>query len=148
MNPWMMDPRTEQADEDAFQADRAQRRGNLAEARARYQAAAKGFASVALSVPAELPNTRGDLAIAAVASYGRAGDFGMAAEIARRVLAESGALTEHGRQELWKLLREYTALQERAPVPAGSHGLNHAASRSEMLREQVRKDAKMEPRAA
>jgi hypothetical protein len=110
MNAWMKDPRVDKAAFDAFEAERAERRGDLAGARARYHTAADAFAAVALSVPADYPNTRSDLAIAAVASYARAGDIGQATEFARRVLAESDALTEHGRGELLRLMREYAAL--------------------------------------
>jgi hypothetical protein len=137
MNPWMMAPRTKSAESDVFLAERAERRGDTAEARARYNAAADAFAAVALSVPADHPRTRSDLAIAAVATYGRAGDFGRAAEFARRVLAESGALTEPGRRELLELLDEYTALQARAPVRAQA-----PASRSLALRDEVRRVAR------
>jgi hypothetical protein len=106
MNAWMNDPRVARAEVDAFEAERAERRGDLAAARARHHAAADAFAAVALSVPADHPNTRSDLAIAAVASYARAGDFGRATELARRALAESDALTERGRGELFRLMRE------------------------------------------
>jgi hypothetical protein len=109
MNIWMQDPRVEKAEVDAFEAERAERRGDLAGARARYHAAADAFAAVALTVPADYPNTRSDLAIAAVASYARADDFGRAVELARRVLAESDALTEHGRSELEQLEGRYTS---------------------------------------
>jgi hypothetical protein len=126
MNPWMKDPRVDQAALDSFEADRAERRGNLADARARHHAAADAFAAVALSVPADYPNTRSDLAIAAVASYARAGDFGRAAELARRVLAESDALTEYGRTELFRMMREYAALlvPKPGPAPASGRGLD------------------------
>jgi hypothetical protein len=115
MNPWMADPRVEKAEVDAFEAERAERRGDLANARALHHAAADAFAAVALGVPADHPNTRTDLAIAAVASYARAGDFGRAVELARRVLAEGDALGERGRRELTRLMRQYAMLL--APPP-------------------------------
>ncbi len=126
MNPWMRNPRVEKAEVDAFEAERAERRGDAAEARERYHAAADAFAAVALSVPAHYPNTRSDLAIAAVASSARAGDFGRAAELGRRVLAESDALTEYGRTELFRMMREYTVLvvPKPGPAPASSRGLD------------------------
>lgn len=126
MNVWMQDPRTEKAEVDAFEAERAERHGDLAGARARYHAAADAFAAVALSVPADYPNTRSDLAIAAVASYARAGNFGRATELARRMLAESDALTEHGRGELARLMSEYSALlgpSSSRPEPRPNRGL-------------------------
>ena len=133
MNPWMKDPRVDKAALDAFEAERAERRGDLAGARARYHAAAGAFVAVALSVPASCPNTRGDLAIAAVASYARAGDLGMAAEVARRVLAESDALTEYGKSELLRLLREYEGLLAKAAA-----GPSVRSSRGSEVRKGVR----------
>jgi hypothetical protein len=133
MNAWMQDGRVAKAEVDAFEAERAERRGDLAGARARHHAAADAFAAVALCVPPSYPNTRSDLAIAAVASYGRAGDFGRAAELARRMLAESDALTEHGRSELLKLMRAYASFL--APVPSGP---GSASNRGRAVRDEVR----------
>jgi hypothetical protein len=135
MNAWMKDPRVDQAAFDAFEAERAERRGDLADARARHHAAADAFAAVALTVPADYPNTRSDLAIAAVASYARAGDFGRATELSRRVLAESAALTEHGRAELSRMMREYLALLGPPGPPAGR---KPAANRGSAVRDEVR----------
>ena len=137
MNAWMNDPRVEKAEVDAFEAERAERRGDLAGARARHHAAADAFAAVALGVPADYPNTRSDLAIAAVASYARAGDFGRATELARRMLAESEALTEHGRGELSRLMREYTALLTAPPSGPGP-----TSNRGRAVRDQVRSQFK------
>lgn len=72
MNQWMRDSRVQKAEADAFAAERAERRGDVAVARDLYHQAGKAFASVALIVPADHPNTRGDLAMAAVASLARA----------------------------------------------------------------------------
>jgi hypothetical protein len=139
MNTWMADARVEKAEVDAFEAERAERRGDLAGARARYHAAADAFAAVALSVPSTHPNTRSDLAIAAVASYARAGDFGRAAELARRMLAERDALSEHGVLELSRLMREYAALsvpRSTAPASASNRGAAvRAAVRQQFSRE-------------
>ncbi|MFO0606162.1 MAG: hypothetical protein U0324_23510 [Polyangiales bacterium] len=107
MNRWMRDPRVERAETDAFFAERAERAGDLSSARERYRAAAESFAAVSLSVPADHPNTRTDLAIAAVATFARGGSYPRAIDHARRVLAEPGALTESGRAELLRLLRAY-----------------------------------------
>jgi hypothetical protein len=137
MNAWMNDPRIQKAEVDAFEAERAERRGDLAGARARHHAAADAFATVALGVPADYPNTRSDLAIAAVASYARAGDFGRATEIARRMLAESDALTDHGRGEIRRLMSEYTALL--APLPSGP---GPTTNRGLAVRDEVRSQFK------
>ena len=133
MNEWMRDPRVAQAEVDAFQAERAERRGNPAEARTLYHQAAEHLAAVALRVPADHPNTRSDLAIAAVASFSRAGDFGRAIDFGRRMLAEGDALTPYGYGEIHRLVREYERVATLRPtlsVPAGS--------RSQTVRDQVR----------
>jgi hypothetical protein len=107
MNEWMRDPRVAQAEADAFQAERAERRGDPTEARALYHRAAESLANVALGVPADHPNTRSDLAIAAMVSFSRSGDFDRAIEFGRRMLAEEDALPSSGRDELGRLVREY-----------------------------------------
>jgi hypothetical protein len=137
MNVWFRDPRIERAEVDAFEAERAERRGDFATARARHHAAAEAFASVALGVPADHPNTRSDLAIAAVASFARAGDFGRAIEFGQRVLAEGDALTEVGRTELRRLVREYADLVVRPSSPPGP-----GSNRGYSVREQVRSSFK------
>lgn len=109
MNHWMTDPRAQKGEEEAFEAERAERSGDFAGARARYVVAGEAFAGVATSVPASHPNTRSDLAVAAAACFARAGDFGQAIEIARRMLAEGDALTERGRTELSRLAQQYAA---------------------------------------
>lgn len=75
MNPWLTNSRTNQAAENAFLAERAERRGDVAAARALHRAAASGFAAVALEVPADHPNTRSDLGLAALTSFNRAADL-------------------------------------------------------------------------
>lgn len=137
MNAWMKDPRVEKAAFDAFEAERAERRGDLAGARVLHHGAADAFAAVALGVPADYPNTRSDLAIAAVASYARAGDFGRAIEHARRMLAESDALTEHGRSELSRLMREYASLVGPATTRSGVR-----ENRGRAVRDEVRRQSK------
>ena len=137
MNVWMKDPRVDKAETDAFEAERAERRGDLAGARARHHEAADAFAAVALGVPADHPNTRSDLAIAAVASYARAGDLGRAIELARRMLAESSALTEYGRGELARLARDYAAL-----LPPAQNGPVLSMDRGLVVREEVRSQFK------
>lgn len=133
MNPWMRDPRVARAEVDTFEAERAERRGDPATARMRYRDAGEALASVALSVQRDHPNTRSDLAIAAVASFARAGDFGRAVEFGRRVLAEAEALSEQGRIELARLVSEYASLGDPArPRPAGS-------TRGAQVREEVRR---------
>lgn len=131
MNPWMRDPRVERAEAEVFDAERAERNGDLTRARELYRSAAEGFAVVALRVSPDHPNTRGDLAIAAVASYARACDFGGAIDLGRRVLAEHDALTTEGRAELQRLVQEYQSLV--APPSRPPSG-----ERGRAVREQVR----------
>jgi len=116
----MQHPRVEEAEAKSFAAEQAERRGNFATARALHLDAASAFASVAVAVPCDYPNTRSDLAIAAIASFARAGDFGQAIEFARRILAESDALTAHGRTEIARLAREYTTLVAPSPSRSGT----------------------------
>lgn len=110
MNRWFQDPRVVKAEADAFEAERAERGGDSASARAKHLEAANAFTAVALSVPPDHPNTRTDLAIAAIASFARAGDFGQAAATARRMLAEADALTVDGRAEIKRLLDEHVEI--------------------------------------
>ena len=105
MNPWLSDPRVVRAEQDSFEAERAERRARWSQARSLYRQAADSFAAVALSVCPDHPNTRSDLAIAAVACYVRSGDTGAAVDFARRVLAEAG-VTAGGREELIRLVGE------------------------------------------
>lgn len=136
MNLWMSDARVKQGEVDAFEAERAERRGDLAAARSGYHDAGKAFASVAAAVPVSYPNTRTDLAIAAVASFARAGDFGRAIEFARRMLAEGDALTPPGRSELLRAVQQYATLLPPAPRPP--QGLR----RGDVVRDQVRSSFK------
>jgi hypothetical protein len=137
VNVWFRDPRVESAEAWAFEAERAEGKGDLARARALHHDAAEAFGAVALGVPADHPNTRSDLAIAAVASFSRAGDFGRALELGRRMLAEAGALTPYGQGELHRMVREY------APFVAPSGGPKAADSnRGSIVREQVRSSFK------
>jgi len=86
------------------------------------------------------PNTRSDLAFAAVASYSRAGRFDLAVEFGKRMLAEGDALTEYGRLELVRLVRQYS--QVIAPVRPRS-----GSGRGATLRAQVREQWVLEKAA-
>jgi hypothetical protein len=78
VNNWFKDPRVEAAELNAFEAGRAESRGDLTEARELYRKAAKGFAAVGLEVPVSYTNTRRDLAVAAATSLSRANNLGSA----------------------------------------------------------------------
>lgn len=133
MNQWFRNDRVVQAELDVFRAEQAERSGDPAGARTGYHAAGEADATVALSVPADHPNTRSDLGIAAVASLARSGDFGRAVEVAQRLLAEPDALRESGAAELRRLADEYAALiAPRASLASAS------ANRGQAVRGAVR----------
>lgn len=132
MNPWQ-DLRLEQAEIDVFEAERAERNGNPSAAHQRYRAAGEVYASVALAAGADYPNSRGDLAIAAVASFARAGDFGRAVDFARRILAESDALSKSSHAELLRLAKDYAGLIMNRSAPAAPR------SRGDIVRAEVRR---------
>lgn len=126
MNPWF--EATKRASEDADAAEQSERRGHFAEARRLFHGAADSFAAVSLCVPADHPNTRGDLAIAAVACYARAGELDRTTEHATRALVEDDALTTYGKDELRRLLESYSALR----------GPARTVTRGEIVRNEVR----------
>jgi hypothetical protein len=98
-------------------ADQAERQNQRDLAMALNYEAAEGFASVAISVPADHPNTRSDLAISAVVSFACAGRYDRAVQFARRMLAQQGMLSPRGRGELLKTLAEYEPLVTPTRLP-------------------------------
>ena len=110
MNVWFRDPRFKEAEAKSIAADQAERQNQRDLAMALNYEAAEGFASVAISVPADHPNTRSDLAISAVVSFACAGRYDQAVQFARRMLAQQGMLSPRGRGELLKTLAEYEPL--------------------------------------
>jgi hypothetical protein len=140
MNAWFKDPRVEKAELDAFEADRAERRGDLSTALPLHKKAGEGFAVVALRVPADHPKTRSALAIAAVASFARAGDFGQAVKYGRRFLAEGDALSEHGRRELREMISEYSKVIPAARTTS-QQSSDLGASKRAQVRDQFRRAA-------
>lgn len=110
MNVWFRDRRFKEAEAKSLAADQAERQNQRDLAMALNYEAAEGFASVAISVPADHPNTRSDLAISAVVSFACAGRYDRAVQFARRMLAQQGMLSPRGRGELLKTLAEYEPL--------------------------------------
>jgi hypothetical protein len=110
VNVWFRDPRFKEAEAKSIAADQAERQNQRDLAMALNYEAAEGFASVAISVPADHPNTRSDLAISAVVSFACAGRYDRAVQFARRMLAQQGMLSLRGRGELLKTLAEYGAM--------------------------------------
>ena len=117
MNDWFRDPRTVNGEAKSYAAEQAERRNHLKLAHELYLDAADSFASVALNVPLDYPNTRSDLAIAAVACFGRAQEFDRAVELAQQFLAQPDALSMGGRSELARMARDYAQLFPRNRFP-------------------------------
>lgn len=134
MNSWFDDPRAKQAELDAFDAERAERRGAFADAHVLYANAARAFASVALSVPPDHPNTRGALAVAALASALRSGNLGEACDLVARFLAEPDALGASSRIEL--LAMEQSLGKRLQSRPAGASSFS--PRRDQIVRSSVR----------
>ncbi len=109
-NSWFDMPEARAASETAFQAELAEDDGDSHTAKDLYQKAAVAYTRLALSVTADHPQTRSALGIAAVACHARAGDFGTAIDVARRLLAQSGALSQRGRADLLRMVGNYTEL--------------------------------------
>lgn len=135
MNPWFDDQRTKLAEGKAYEAERAERRGQFSAARDLYADAADLFSRVAISVTPDHPNTRADLGIAAVACFARSLRFHLAVEFAERLLAEPDGLSPGGKLELEEMVAEYARRQPAARLPA---------RRTTRMRDRVR----TEPKAA
>ena len=134
MTDWLRDPRAERGEVKTFEAERAEKRGEHAEARTLYREAAEAFAPLALSVPASNPKTRTVLGVAAVVTYARAGSFGLAVDVGARLLAEDAALTPEGKIEILRLVEEYQGLMRLVSAKPESA---HAASRTAAARDGV-----------
>lgn len=104
MSDFFDDPRRRQSEEHAFDAERAERAGDLAAARAKYAAAARLEQEVAMQVPASAARVRSVLAISAVALWLRGEAWGDAATAACAFLAQPDLLTPQGRTDLRVLL--------------------------------------------
>lgn len=146
MNAWYRDPRFREAEAKQIAADAAERANQPDLAAAYHLEAAEGLSYLALTVPADYPHTRSDLAIAAAVSFGCAGRYDRAVQFARRMLAQSGALSMRGKGELGKILEEYTPHVQLAParrLPA-----LRAASTEHRMRATVRASMSGKPKAA
>lgn len=126
MNEYFQDARVASAEVDIFNAERAERRSDFVEARALYLRAAKSLVPVLLGIGRDFPNTRSDLAIAAVVAFARGGDRASAVRLVDRVLSEPGLLTPGGRSELELLRRDFAPLE---PPAQPSHASRGAACR-------------------
>jgi hypothetical protein len=110
VNAWFRDARCKEGEAKAMAADDADRRNKRDLAMALHLEAAEAFASVAINVPADYPNTRSDLAIAAVVSFACADRYDLAVRFARRMLAQGGMLSPRGRGELSDMVVDYEPL--------------------------------------
>lgn len=82
------DPRSQEADELSFTAERLERRGQLAEARDHYTRAALLEEALARETPPSSPRVRGVLAISAVSLWSAAGDPLHALDLAAEFIAD------------------------------------------------------------
>lgn len=110
MSGWFSNPRCKEGQAKSIAADEADRRGETDKAMALHLEAARAFASVAIVVPADYPNTRSDIAISAVVSFACADRYDLAVRFARRMLAQGGMLSPRGRGELAEMVEEYAPL--------------------------------------
>jgi hypothetical protein len=106
MNPSFDDPRCTQAQIDTMDAERADYAGDKECARELWRRASAGFAAVAWDTDgASLPNTRGDLASAAVWALYRARDYDEAHALAERFI-EAGTISASGVTELRRAIQK------------------------------------------
>jgi hypothetical protein len=115
MMDFLDDPRLAEAEAEVFDAEAAERRGDLRGASQLYARAAARYAEVAFEVPVSLPRTRTTWAISAVAACSRGRDFERAIALAERFLAEDAGITAAGRDELHELLGVARSLRTAAP---------------------------------
>lgn len=120
MNDWFQDPRAELGEAKSRDAERAARRNRLDESYALYREAADAFTAVAVSVPLDHPNTRGDLAVAAVACFGRAREFDRAVEIAQHFISQPGGISKGAHRELTLMATDYANMPRITPVAAAA----------------------------
>lgn len=119
MNDWFRDPRAENGEAKSLAAERAVRHNDLARAHALYLEAAESFASVALVVPFDYPNTRGDLAVAAVACFGKAQKFERAVVIAQQFLVESDGISKDAHRELTQMAEDFVSMPSASSLLKG-----------------------------
>jgi hypothetical protein len=110
MTEWATDPRKHRGEECAFEAELAEASGDVSRAKELYREAARSYRALALATSSNEREGRSVIGISAVACFARAGDFGDAIDVAHRLLAQSGALTAHGRTELTRMATNYATL--------------------------------------
>ncbi|MBK9034012.1 MAG: hypothetical protein IPL61_22545 [Myxococcales bacterium] len=109
MSVWL-DPRKQHGEECAFEAERAEIAGDLGRAKDLYRDAARSYQSLALALTSADRDARSLIGTSGVACFARAGNFGDALDLAHRLLAQPGALTERGQRELTKMASSYVEL--------------------------------------
>lgn len=139
MSDVLEDPRLAESDAASFEAERAERGGDLYAARDLYARASERTASVALELSG-LPRTRAILAVSAVCLAARAGRYDRAISLAERFLAEPGAIVDEGARELRALLVSY-----RETVAPTSRHAHPTGSRIFRSRREVRRRARFTP---
>ena len=126
------DARVREGGDLALDAERLEREGKIAEARALYVQAAEQYYAVALAVHAA-PKARMVIAESAVCFAARGGRFDRAVEYAERFLAEPGSYGPEGVRVLESLVDDY----RRAMVPRATTA-SQSAGRTPRWREEIR----------
>ncbi len=137
MSAWA-DPRKLRGEECAFAAEQADAVGDMRRAHDLYREAAENYRAVALSTPSEERDLRSVIGISAVACFARAGALDDAVALAKRLLAQGGALTAHGRAELLRMVGNYTEL-----IDAERKRTRPAVVRATRMRDHVRVEPKV-----
>lgn len=134
------DPRVQEGGNLALDAERLERDGRIADARACYVDAAARYHAAAISVAAA-PKARAVIAVSAVCYAARGGRFDRAVEYAERFLAEPGSYGDEGARSLESLLADFRRAM--APTPAATeHGGGLRPPRwREGIREKYRREA-------
>ena len=137
----LADPRLKEAESKAFDAERAERSGDHAQARSLYTAAAELDLLVVLDGVHE-PNNRSTIAEECVCLFARAGRYDRAIEAGERILAVSTSLTDDGVTTLRELLAEHRLVDPRPAKPASKQsasGNENLFRIRDGIRDQARK---------
>jgi hypothetical protein len=109
MSDFLEDPRLVLAEDAWFEAERAERRGDLLQSSVCYERAANLYAEVVFAMPSEqsLRELRGVWAINAAVMTARARKHGRAIDLIDRFLVDGDSFIERDRLELQRMLEDY-----------------------------------------
>ena len=135
------DERSRRAETLAFDAERAERRGDHETARRQYAEAADLDLQLALRIVG-LPQTRSVFAIEAVCLFARAGRYDLAIHAAQRLLAEQAELSPEGVNDLTDLLSRHRSIV----APLSWNNTFHSPVRNFLfdVRDSIRNAARQE----